>query len=100
LSVKDQEDQEVDDAKSRDSILPLRSVYGCMQGEPAFTNFTPDFTGTLDYIFASSLEHIKAVSLLELPTHDSVEVVGGLPNRSHPSDHLPIGFEFIIRSRK
>uniref|UniRef100_A0A7C9DYK7 Poly(A)-specific ribonuclease n=2 Tax=Opuntia streptacantha TaxID=393608 RepID=A0A7C9DYK7_OPUST len=31
--------------------IPLSSVYACTRGEPPFTNYTPDFTGTLDYIF-------------------------------------------------
>ena len=88
------------DEKNAASMLPLHSIYASVQGEPAFTNCTPDFTGTLDYIFVSCLERIKAISLLELPTQESVEVVGGLPNNTHPSDHLPIGMDFAIHSRK
>lgn len=75
----------------------LRSLYGTNGGEPVFTNCTPDFTGTLDYIFLSSdTSLLKAVSLLQLPAPDSADIVGGLPNHYHPSDHLPIGAEFVI----
>ncbi|XP_024019216.1 carbon catabolite repressor protein 4 homolog 4 isoform X1 [Morus notabilis] len=80
---------------SEDAPIPLRTAYGSTSGEPKFTNCTPDFTDTLDYIFFSPSESIKPVSLLELPEFDPSDV-GGLPNFSHPSDHLPIGVEFEI----
>ncbi|KAI6701864.1 hypothetical protein NL676_011000 [Syzygium grande] len=76
--------------------IPLRSVYGSTRGEPSFTNCTPDFTGTLDYIFFCPSSDIKPVGFLELPGSDSEEVVGGLPNYYHPSDHLPIAAEFEL----
>lgn len=81
-----------------DIPIPLCSVYAFTKGEPPFTNCTPGFTGTLDYIFFSPTDNIKPVSFLELPEPDSPDVVGGLPNNSHPSDHLPIGAEFEITS--
>ncbi|XP_017973266.1 PREDICTED: carbon catabolite repressor protein 4 homolog 4 isoform X1 [Theobroma cacao] len=76
--------------------FPLCSVHAFTRGEPPFTNCTPDFTNTLDYIFFSPSDCLKPVSILELPELDSPDVVGGLPNYSHPSDHLPIGAEFEI----
>lgn len=76
--------------------IPLRSVYASTRGEPSFTNCTPDFTGTLDYIFFCPSSDIKPVGFLELPGSDSEEVVGGLPNYYHPSDHLPIAAEFEL----
>ena len=76
--------------------LPLCSVHTFTRGEPPFTNCTPDFTDTLDYIFFSPSDYLKPVSILELPVLDSPDVTGGLPNYSHPSDHLPIGAEFEI----
>jgi CCR4-NOT transcription complex subunit 6 len=79
-----------------DLPIPLCSAYAFTKGEPAFTNCTPDFTNTLDYIFFSPTDNIKPVSFLELPEPDSPDVVGGLPNNSHPSDHLPIGVGFEI----
>ena len=79
-----------------DMPLPLCSVYAFTRGEPPFTNCTPDFTNTLDYILFAPTDNIKPVSFLELPELDSSDVVGGLPNYSHPSDLLPIGAEFEI----
>ncbi|KAK9928297.1 hypothetical protein M0R45_025440 [Rubus argutus] len=79
-----------------DLPIPLCSVYASTRGEPPFTNYTPGFTGTLDYIFFFPTDHIKPVSFLELPEPESSDIDGGLPNFSHPSDHLPIGAEFVI----
>ncbi|XP_023645562.1 carbon catabolite repressor protein 4 homolog 4 [Capsella rubella] len=76
--------------------LPLSSVYEVTIGEPKFTNCTPGFTNTLDYIFFSPSDLIKPVSILQLPEPESPDVVGFLPNHHHPSDHLPIGAEFEI----
>lgn len=76
--------------------IPLCSVHASTRGEPRFTNCTPDFTDTLDYIFFSPSDRIKPVSILELQDADSPSVVGCLPNYYHPSDHIPIGAEFEI----
>lgn len=81
---------------SEDLPIPLSSVYAYTRGEPQFTNCTPGFTGTLDYIFFSPSGCIKAISYLELPERESSEVKGGLPNYYHPSDHLPIGADFVV----
>ncbi|XP_062146248.1 carbon catabolite repressor protein 4 homolog 4-like [Alnus glutinosa] len=79
-----------------DKPIPLCSAYASMKGEPTFTSCTPGFTDTLDYIFFSPTDNIRPVSVLELPEPDSPDVVGGLPNSCHPSDHLPIGVGFEI----
>ncbi|XP_073301727.1 carbon catabolite repressor protein 4 homolog 4 isoform X1 [Primulina huaijiensis] len=76
--------------------VPLSSVYGFIGGEPEFTNCTPGFTGTLDYILFTPVGDVKPCSYLELPAVDSPDVDGGLPNYYHPSDHLPIGAEFEV----
>ncbi|KAG5069539.1 hypothetical protein JHK85_001916 [Glycine max] len=78
------------------SPIPLCSVYASTRGEPPFTNYTPGFTGTLDYILFSPSDNIKPISFLELLDSDAADIVGGLPNFSYPSDHLPIGAEFEI----
>uniref|UniRef100_A0A0D9WG34 Endonuclease/exonuclease/phosphatase domain-containing protein n=1 Tax=Leersia perrieri TaxID=77586 RepID=A0A0D9WG34_9ORYZ len=78
--------------------IKLRSLYAANGGEPEFTNCTPGFTGTLDYIFLSDGSSVKPTSLLRLPRGDSVDVEGGLPNFQHPSDHLPIGADFQVLS--
>ncbi|PWA90385.1 DNAse I-like superfamily protein [Artemisia annua] len=48
-------------------------------GEPKFTNYTPKFTATIDYILFSPSEGIKPIGYLELPEVDSVSIKGGLP---------------------
>ncbi|XP_008797989.1 carbon catabolite repressor protein 4 homolog 4 isoform X2 [Phoenix dactylifera] len=76
--------------------IQLCSLYATNGGEPPFTNCTPDFTGTLDYIFLSDAGYLKPVSLLEVPGPESADIIGGLPNHYHPSDHLPIGADFVV----
>ncbi|XP_019156701.1 PREDICTED: carbon catabolite repressor protein 4 homolog 4 isoform X2 [Ipomoea nil] len=76
--------------------IPVCSVYAYTKGEPPFTNCTPGFTGTLDYVLFSPSGDIKPVSCLELPGPESSDVQGWLPNYYHPSDHLPIGAEFEV----
>ncbi|XP_039121336.1 carbon catabolite repressor protein 4 homolog 4-like isoform X2 [Dioscorea cayenensis subsp. rotundata] len=80
------------------STIQLHSLYGCNGGEPPFTNCTTGFTGTLDYIFISNTNSLKPISLLQLPGPGSPDVIGGLPNHQHPSDHLPIGGDFEVLS--
>ena len=82
-----------------EALIKLRSLYAANGGEPEFTNYTPGFTGTLDYIFLSNSSSIKPTSLLCLPRGDSADVQGGLPNFQHPSDHLPIGADFLVLNR-
>ncbi|KAK4490868.1 hypothetical protein RD792_001583 [Penstemon davidsonii] len=79
-----------------DLPMPLSSVYAFTRGEPEFTNCTPGFTGTLDYILFSPCGDLTPVSYLDLPGSESSDVIGGLPNYYHPSDHLPIGAEFEV----
>ncbi|XP_042034014.1 carbon catabolite repressor protein 4 homolog 4-like isoform X1 [Salvia splendens] len=81
-----------------DLPIPLASVYAFAGGEPEFTNCTPGFTGTLDYILFSPDQGVKPVNYLELPVAESPDVSGGLPNYFHPSDHLPIGAEFEVEA--
>ncbi|KAL8156735.1 hypothetical protein AgCh_001729 [Apium graveolens] len=82
-----------------DRPIPLNSVYASLRGEPQFTNCTPDFTDTLDYIFFCPSGSIKPISYLDLPEADSSDVKGGLPNDNHPSDHLPIGADFVVLAK-
>ncbi|KAL2633242.1 hypothetical protein R1flu_004721 [Riccia fluitans] len=81
---------------SRNSKFPLPAVslYAYAAEEPAFTNYTHNFVGTIDYILFVPGERLKPRTLLALPAPGAIEVTGGLPNHYHPSDHLPIGCEF------
>jgi CCR4-NOT transcription complex subunit 6 len=90
---------ESSDTSNKVEPIKLFSLYGANGGEPEFTNCTPDFTGTLDYIFLSCMNNrLKPVSLLHVPGPNSLDVAGGLPNHFHPSDHLPIGADFQFSS--
>ncbi|XP_010540704.1 PREDICTED: carbon catabolite repressor protein 4 homolog 4 isoform X1 [Tarenaya hassleriana] len=82
--------------EEEEAPIPLCSMNAVTRGEPPFTNCTPDFTDTLDYIFFTPSDFIKPVSILELPEPESPDILGFLPNFHHPSDHLPIGAEFEI----
>ncbi|XP_024538802.1 carbon catabolite repressor protein 4 homolog 4 [Selaginella moellendorffii] len=72
--------------------IPLDSLYAAVQGEPALTNWSPNFKGTLDYIFFSPSASMRPKTILEVPP----DVEEGLPNHFHPSDHLPIGADFSL----
>lgn len=81
----------------------VRSVYAAFNGaEPLTTNraynFCGPFDGVLDYIWVSSA--VRIISAMDLPVVNSK--TGYLPNKSHPSDHLPIGgtFQFPIYNMK
>ncbi|BBN12907.1 hypothetical protein MPTK1_5g23890 [Marchantia polymorpha subsp. ruderalis] len=74
--------------------LPTVSLYAYADEEPPFTNYTVTFVGTLDYILFVPSERLKPRTLLALPKPGALEVLGGLPNHNHPSDHLPIGCDF------
>jgi CCR4-NOT transcription complex subunit 6 len=63
--------------------------------EPAFTNLTKDFKGTLDYIWYTS-NSLLPTAVLELPSEAEV-VVGPnefMPNATYSSDHIALMSEF------
>jgi mRNA deadenylase 3'-5' endonuclease subunit Ccr4 len=65
--------------------------------EPIYTNFTPTFKGTLDYLFyrGSSKHQIEVESILSLPDRETLG--DGLPNLEYGSDHLSIAAKFIFK---
>jgi CCR4-NOT transcription complex subunit 6 len=70
----------------QDGAPPLRSAYAAATGaEPAYTNLTPDFTGTLDYLLVTP--DVAVLAALETP---GPGLGTGLPDAKHPSDHLPL----------
>ena len=73
--------------------LQLSSAYETLGSEPHLTNKTPEFEGTIDYVFASP----ELVPRGALPTPTSEEAAregGGLPSSLVPSDHVPLGVSF------
>ena len=60
--------------------------------EPAFTNVTPSFTACIDYIFVS--DGITVTRVKEQPRRETLGE--GLPNETHPSDHLPVVVDVLF----
>ena len=57
-----------------DLPMPLWSAYAYTRGEPEFTNVTPAFTDTLDYILFTPSKGIEPVGYLELPEADTISI--------------------------
>merc|ERR1719317_1299765 len=77
--------------------LRLATAYeSCNGKEAAYTNYTEDFKGTLDYIFFSSdLLAVLAVSQVDDEAQLSQETA--LPSSTRPSDHLSLVATFMFR---
>eukprot|EP00927_Polykrikos_kofoidii_P067738 TRINITY_DN63187_c0_g1_i1.p1 TRINITY_DN63187_c0_g1~~TRINITY_DN63187_c0_g1_i1.p1 ORF type:complete len:585 (+),score=81.24 TRINITY_DN63187_c0_g1_i1:36-1790(+) len=77
--------------------LRLASVYAALHSvEPELTTKSPEFGGTLDYIWYARdvLEPVAGTALPTPNTHEASVEGGGLPNSEVPSDHVPIGAAF------
>lgn len=71
----------------------MKDIFGA---EPAFTNYTNSYKGTLDYIFYVPAR-IQLKSALELPSQSEVtQYSSSLPGPSHPSDHLMLCCEMRL----
>lgn len=79
------------DAGHLTHTLGLASAVGLIHGsEPALTNYTGTFRGTLDYVWLN--EFLTGVSMLEMPTEQDLRQVENeyMPNSVFPSDHIAI----------
>ncbi|KAG8526914.1 uncharacterized protein KY384_008343 [Bacidia gigantensis] len=76
----------------------LKSAYNTM-GELKFTNYTPNFTGVIDYIWYSS-NAMEVKGLLGNVDADYLRRVPGFPNKHFPSDHLALKAEFAIKPQR
>ena len=76
----------------------LKSAYGNM-GELRFTNYTPGFTGVIDYIMYSA-NALSVTGLLGEVDKEYLMRVPGFPNYHFPSDHLALVAEFVVKPRK
>ena len=89
------------DAQSLSHSIPLCSAFAAMMGkEPEFTNYTEGFKGVIDYVWFSA-DTISSVGVLNMPSAADIEGIPGgkpCPNTQHPSDHLPIVFDFVLNS--
>jgi len=75
----------------------LNSAYSPL-GEPAFTNYTADFVGVLDYLWYTT--DSLTVSKVLQPVDEEVVKVTRLPNAYMPSDHISILSEFYFMNKK
>ncbi|KAF1817643.1 glucose-repressible alcohol dehydrogenase transcriptional effector [Eremomyces bilateralis CBS 781.70] len=76
----------------------LKSSYSNI-GELSFTNYTPTFTGVIDYIWYSA-NAFQVTGLLGEVDKDYLACVPGFPNYHFPSDHLALLAEFAVKARK
>eukprot|EP00659_Diplonema_papillatum_P017225 gene17225-26448_t len=77
--------------------LPLSHSLSLSDATPdfAYSNYTPTFTGRLDYILHST--HIAPSYAHPLPLPDVLSKEGGgIPASCFPSDHLPICADFQV----
>ncbi|KAF2459685.1 Endonuclease/exonuclease/phosphatase [Lineolata rhizophorae] len=75
----------------------LKSAYGAV-GELSFTNYTPAFTGVIDYIWYST-NSLQVTGLLGEVDPEYLKRVPGFPNWHFPSDHLALMAEFVVKGR-
>ena len=75
----------------------LRSAY--TTDELAFTNYTPNFTGILDYIWYST-NSLDVRELLGNVDEAYLQRVPGFPNHWFPSDHLSLKADFTVKQRR
>ncbi|KAI1864540.1 uncharacterized protein JN550_008827 [Neoarthrinium moseri] len=90
---------------TRDGIshpFSLRSAYAHVRGtqqDLTFTNYTPTFSGVLDYIWYST-NTFDAVELLGPPDYHYLKRVAGFPSYHFPSDHIQVMADFVFKARK
>lgn len=76
----------------------LKSSYSNI-GEMEFTNYTADWTGTVDYIWYST-NSLTNTGLLGEIDRNYLQRVPGFPSWHFPSDHLPLYSEFVVKGKK
>lgn len=90
---------------TRDGIqhpFSLRSSYANLDGTSEalpFTDYTPGFTGVIDYIWYST-NSLEVTALLGPVDPEYMERVPGFPNYHFPSDHISLLAEFAVKARK
>ncbi|XP_012224589.1 2',5'-phosphodiesterase 12 isoform X2 [Linepithema humile] len=58
-------------------------------GTPEYTNYTPEFSGCLDYIFYER-DKFEIQQVIPLPNKDELTLHTGLPSVVFPSDHISL----------
>ena len=76
----------------------LKSAYNGTN-ELSFTNYVPNFSGVLDYIWYSN-NTLQVRGLLGNVDENYLRKVPGFPNHHFPSDHLALKAEFAVKAQK
>ena len=84
--------------KGMSHVFPLKSAYGSI-GEMKFTNYTPGFTGVIDYIWYTT-SSLQVTGLLGDIDPDYMQRVPGFPNAHFPSDHVALEARFSVKARR
>ncbi|OAA66328.1 Endonuclease/exonuclease/phosphatase [Cordyceps fumosorosea ARSEF 2679] len=90
---------------TRDGIqhpFSLRDAYSSTRGtadEMPFTNYTPGFSGVIDYIWYST-NTLEVVEVLGAMNSAELERIPAFPNWWFPADHIQIMADFVIKGRK
>lgn len=90
---------------TRDGIehpFNLRNSYAALFGTPdelTFTNYTPTFSGVIDYIWYTA-NTMDAIELLGPPDYQYLKRVPGFPNYHFPADHIQIMADFAFKPKK
>lgn len=77
----------------------LKSAYSAIEADMPFTNYTPNFVDTLDYIWYSS-NSLRVSGLLGEVDPEYLKRVPGFPNFHFPSDHLALVAEFRVEKQR
>lgn len=85
--------------------LHMRSTYALTGSEPAFTNYTHNFVGVLDYIWYGS-DSIVPTAVMEIPDvqrlfgkEAETNAEDGIPNAQWSSDHVALMADFQLLKR-
>jgi CCR4-NOT transcription complex subunit 6 len=68
--------------------LDLQSTYSCI-GEPAYTNYTKQFKGVLDYIFFTK-NNLVCTAVVDVDDEKLLKEHTALPSPHYPSDHISL----------
>lgn len=58
-------------------------------GTPIYTNYTPEFSGCLDYIFYEK-NKLEVEQVIPMPNDEELALYVGLPSIVLPSDHISL----------
>ena len=84
---------------TRDGMAHPFSLKSAYSDQLEFTNYTPGFSGVIEYIWHSS-PSLKVRQILGEVDHSYLQKVPGFPHFHFPSDHLPLFAEFSMEPRK